>query len=281
MATMRRTSQRVTLLMLVLASITVLTLDYHGAANRGLTKVRNGVLDGLAPIQRGIAAVLHPIGDAFAGAAHYGALQQQNEVLQTEVGNLRRQVAADNVASQQARELLKLQSLPFVGNTPQIDAEVLSGPTSDFAYTLEIDKGTAAGIGVGEPVVGKGGFVGTVVSAGRSTAEVRLLQDNATDVGVKLGAAGTATGVVTGQGRDSSLGLQILAGAGTVHKGEWAFTSGTSAAGASAYPAGIPVATVTAVHRSPGGFNDSFTLEPLVNPASLQYVAVLQWLPPA
>lgn len=278
---MRRTSQRVTLLMLVLASITVLTLDYHGEASRGLTDVRNGVRDGLAPVQRAIASVLHPIGDAFAGAAHYGAVQQQNKALQQQIGALRRRVAADNVASQQARELLKLQGMPFVGNTPQVDAEVLSGPTSDFAYTLEIDKGTAAGIGVGEPVVGAGGFVGTVVAAGTSTAQVRLLQDNATDVGVKVGAAGRATGVVTGQGRDSALGLQILAGASTVHKGEWVFTSGTSAAGASAYPSGIPVATVTAVHRSPGGFNDTFTLEPLVNPATLQYVAVLQWLPPA
>lgn len=278
---MRRTSQRVTLLMLVLASITVLTLDYHGEANKGLTQLRNGVLDGLAPVQRAIGAVLHPIGDAFAGAAHYGSVQQQNQALQQQIGALRRQVAADNVASAQARQLLKLERLPFVASTPQIVAEVLSGSTSDFAYTLEINKGTSSGIGVGEPVVGAGGFVGTVVAAGRSTAQVRLLQDNASDVGVKLGVAGTATGVVTGQGRDSALGLQILAGASTVRKGEWAYTSGTSAAGASAYPAGIPVATVTAVHPSAGGFNDTFTLEPLVNPTTLQYVAVLQWLPPA
>lgn len=278
---MRRTSQRVTLLMLVLASVTILTLDYHGAANRDLSRVRSSVLDGLAPIQRGIADVLHPIGDAFAGAVHYGALQRQNEALQQQIGRLRREVAADDVASQQSREILKLQSLPFVGNTKEAVAQVLSGPTSDFSYTLEIDKGTASGIGVGEPVVGASGFVGTVVAAGASSAQVRLLQDSGSDVGVKLGAAGTATGVVTGEGRDSSLGLQILAGAAMIHKGEWAFTSGTSGAGASAYPAGIPVATVTAVHRSPGGFNDSFTLEPLVDPSTLQYVAVLEWLPPA
>jgi rod shape-determining protein MreC len=278
---MRRTSQRVTLLMLVLASVTVLTLDYHGTASKDLTKVRSGVLDGLAPIQRVIASVLHPIGDAFVGAAHYGAVQQQNEVLQEQIGRLRQQVAADAVASEQARQILKLQALPFVGNTQQVDAEVLSGPTSDFAYTLEIDKGTSSGVGVGEPVVGDAGFVGTVISAGRTSAQVQLLQDSHTDIGVRLGVAGQATGVVTGQGRDSPLGLQLLAGAGTVHKGEWAYTSGTTAAGASAYPAGIPVATVTAVHRTPGDFNDSFTLEPLVNPATLQYVAVLRWLPPA
>lgn len=278
---MRRTSQRVTLLMLVLASITVLTLDYHGEANRGLTHVRNGVLDGLAPIQRVVAAVLHPVGDAFAGAAHYGSVQQQNQVLQSAIGTLRREVAADNVATAQAKELLKLQALPFVGNIPQVDAQVLSGPTSDFKYTFEIDKGTSSGVGVGMPVVGSGGFVGTVQSAGASTAQVVLLQDQGSDVGVRLGTRGNATGVVNGQGRDSALGLQILAGASSVRRGEWAYTSGTSSAGASAYPAGIPVATVTAVHSSPGGFNDTFTLEPLVDPSTLEYVAVLQWLPPA
>ena len=33
--------------MLVLASLTVLSLDYHGEASRGITHVRNGVADAL------------------------------------------------------------------------------------------------------------------------------------------------------------------------------------------------------------------------------------------
>lgn len=278
---MRRSSQRVTLLMLVLASVTVLTLDYHGEANRVITRVRSGVGDGLSPIQRAIAAVLHPIGDAVAGAFHYGSLQQQNEALQEQLGRLRQELATNQQAVASARSLISLDHLSFVGNIPQRDAEVISGPTSDFAYTLEIDLGTAAGVAPGMPVVGGRGFVGTVVSAGRSTATVRLLQDVSTAVGVRLGASGTDLGVVSGAGRQSNLTVQLFSSSQPIHTGELAYTSGTSSSGVSAYPAGLPVATVSAVRSSPGGLGESITLVPLVDPSTLQYVSVLLWTPPA
>lgn len=280
-ATRRTTNQRITLLMLVLASVTVLTLDYHGEANTLITRARTSVGDALAPIQRVIADVLHPIGDAVAGSVHYGALQRQNQVLEGQIGALRREVQADDEASAEAKVLLRLDHLPFVGNLAHRDATVISGPTSDFEDTLEIDQGTSSGVAPGMPVVGGSGFVGTVISAGRSQAVVRLLQDARSAIGVRLGLTGNDVGVITGQGRQSKLSLQLFSTNSPIHRGEYAYTSGTSAAGVSAYPSGIPVATVTAVHRSPGGLGVDVTLAPLVDPTTLEYVAVLLWTPPA
>lgn len=281
MATTRRTSQRLTLLMLVLASITVLTLDYHGEANRVIGAVRNRVGDGLSPLQRAVAALLHPLGDSVAGAFHYGSVQQQNQSLQAEIGRLRRQLAADQAASASATALLGLDHLPWVGNVAQRDAEVLSGPSSNFEYTLEIDRGSADAVAAGMPVVGADGFVGTVLSTGAHQSVVRLLQDPRSAVGVRIGIDGSDVGVVSGQGRHRSLSIQLLSTASRVHRGEWVYTSGTSSSGVSAYPAGIPVATVSAVHATSGGLGENVTVTPLVDPSSLEYVAVLLWTPPA
>ncbi|MDA8296557.1 MAG: rod shape-determining protein MreC [Actinomycetota bacterium] len=281
MATTRRTSQRVTLLMLVLASITVLTLDYHGEANKVITSVRNRVGDGLSPIQRAIAAVLHPIGDAVSGAFHYGAVQQQNQVLMNEIGTMRRELAANNQASAEARSVLALDHLPWVGNLTPLDAVVLAGPSSNFEYTMEIDRGSSSGVAAGMPVVGASGFVGTVVSTGANHAVVRLLQDPRSTIGVRIGDRGTDLGIVTGAGRHANLAVTLFSSHTPIHKGELVYTSGTSGSGVSAYPAGIPVATVTSVHATTGGLGVTVSLRPLVDPTTLEYVAVLLWTPPA
>lgn len=267
--------------MLVLASITVLTLDYHGEANKVISRTRSHVVDVLSPIQRAMAAVLHPIGDTVAGAFHYGAVEQQNQALRAELGTLRRQLSAGQQASAEAKGVLALDHLPFVGNITQRDAVVLSGPSSNFDYTVEINTGSSAGVAPGMPVVGAAGFVGTVVSTGAHHAVVQLLQDPRSAVGVRLGLSGTDLGVVSGAGRHSDLSVQMFSTASPVHRGEWAYTSGTTSAGVSAYPAGIPVATVSAVRKRSGGLGETVTLRPLVDPTALEYVAVLLWTPPA
>lgn len=277
MASTRRTSQRVTLLMLVLASVTVLTLDYRGEVSHGITHVRNAARDVLAPLQRGIAAALHPIGDLFAGAARYGSVQAQNQQLQTSIGDLRRKMSEYAAEQQQLRQIAALDKVPFVSNITMIDAEVLSAPTSNFRDTLELDRGTSSGVAVGEPVVGSNGLVGTVTSAGSSTATVQLITDTRSSVDIRLDADASGFGVVTGRGQGELLNLQLVSGSPYVK--ETVYTAGTVAAGAGAYPAGLPVGTVSSVHSSPGGFSNTATVTPLANLDSLQYVGVLLWLP--
>lgn len=262
--------------MLVLASITVITLDYHGEVSRGITHVRNTVRDALAPAQRGIAAALHPLGDVFAGAFHYGALETQNQRLQQQVGRLQAAAAESAFATRQASSVLSLAGLPFVANIVTTPAEVISAPTSNFEYSLTIDRGTTSGVGPRMPVVSGRGLVGTVLDAGSSTALVRLITDKASSVGVTFGAGGqAASAIADGQGVGEPLAIESISGP-TPTKGETVFTSSTDAG---AYPAGIPIATVTSVHTSIGGLTTSVTARPLVDLDVVQYVGVLEWLP--
>ena len=143
MATSRRnTSQRLTLVILLLASITVITVAYKGEARHVIGSVRNGAGDVVAPVQRGIAAVLHPIGNLFAGMAGYGGALSENQRLQLEVGQLRRQLIEAGQAQQQLDQLRTDENLPFADGIPEVLGEVISSPSSNFDLTIEIDRGT-------------------------------------------------------------------------------------------------------------------------------------------
>jgi rod shape-determining protein MreC len=272
----RNTSQRLTLVILLLASITVITIAYRGEARNAITSARNGAGDVLAPVQRVIAAVLHPIGNLFAGAVNYGGALSENQRLQLEVGTLRRQLIQAQLAQEQLDQLRSQQHLPYAAGIPTVTAEVISSPASNFDQTIEIDRGTSDGVGVGMPVVSGVGMVGTVISAGRSTAVVQLLTDPRSDIGVRFGPADIA--IAQGQGAGNPLQLQDVSESSTTRRGAPVVTSGLDTA---AYPSGIPVGTVSSVRHPGGSLTTQVLVNPLVNVSVLQYVTVLQWLAPA
>lgn len=262
--------------MLVLASITVLTLDYRGAVARDITHLRNGVRDALSPVQRGVAATLHPVGDIFSGAFHYGALQNENRRLQDALGALQARQSESDFAARQADNLLAVAHLPFVQNITTTPAEVISAPTSNFQFTLEIDRGTGAGVGPRMPVVASRGLVGTVLEAGRTTSTIRLVTDRSSSVGVTFGTGpGAGSAIADGQGLGQPISIDELSGPAP-RVGAVVFTSGTDGG---AFPAGIPVATVTAVRVAAAGLTVAVTARPLVDLTTLQYVSVCEWLP--
>lgn len=277
MATSRRnTSQRLTLVILLLASITIITLDYRGEARSAITSTRNAVADALSPVQQAVATVLHPIGNLFSGAVNYGGVLNENQRLQYEVGQLRLQVAQSRFAQQQLQEILATQHLPFSGGIPQVLGRVISAPSSNFQLTIEIDRGTSSGVGIGMPVVSGAGLIGTVVAAGKSTSTIRLITDPLSSVGVRYGT--NAVAVADGQGRGDALNLRFVTSTAAPHLGEPVVTSGLNPA---ALPSGIPVGTVSSVRHSGGAITSQVLVDPAVNLDNLQYVAVLQWFPPA
>ncbi|HEV2361882.1 MAG TPA: rod shape-determining protein MreC [Acidimicrobiales bacterium] len=272
----RHTSQRLTLVMLVLASITFITLDYRGDAKSTITSVRNGARDALAPVQRVISDLLRPVGDFFAGSVNYGHIQAQNEALQKEIGEMELKLAQSGASEQQLQQLLAQENLPFVENIPTVLAQVIVGPTSNFQLTIEIDRGTAQGVGVGMPVVAGPGLAGTITSAGADTATAQLITDANASIGVRFGNDEIA--VVNGEGASAPLSLAFVQSGESAKTGDEVYTSGLAGA---AYPADIPIGTVSSVQSTKGTYTQVVTVKPAVDFSHLDYVTVLQWLPPA
>jgi len=269
----RSTRPRYALLLLVLASVSIITLDYRGSG--AVTAVKTHVQDALTPVQAAVSGALRPVGNFFEGAVSYGSLQSENARLRAENARLRGPSLRASAEERQTQQLMAQANLPFVPTIPKVVAEVIGPGPSNFEDTVEISKGTSAGARVGNPVVTGAGLVGRVVAASGNRATVILVSDPTSHIGVRFGPHGDL-GIVNGEDAGQPLGVDMVPLGAQVTKGEVMTTSGV---GQSIYPGGIPVGTVASNSASAGALQRQVTLSPVANLGQLDLVSVLQWVP--
>jgi rod shape-determining protein MreC len=276
MAVYRRTTRpRFTLLLLVLTSITIITLDFRGAGGGVIQSIKNGASDAFAPVQSAADSVLEPVGNFFQGMFNYGDLEAENERLREALANAEGARLRAEDADRERRALLDLENLDYVDNIPTVSARVITTSPSNFDLTVELDKGTDDGVAKGMPVIAGAGLVGRVVSVSATRATVLLVTDPSSSVGIRLTTSGDV-GVATGRGEGRTLTVDSIALDTDVAKDEVVVTSGLQQ---SVFPPSIPVGKVeTAVNRE-GEFEKQVRIRPVVDLRRLALVKVLQWSP--
>jgi cell shape-determining protein MreC len=148
----RRSRRTVTLVVLVVISLSIISLDLNGRTHSitsGVKSVANGVF---SPLRGAVVDLLSPIGSFFAGAVHYGALQSENEKLAAQLGHLRISQEEKGFQATQLRDVMALEHLPFLGALKTVTAQTSQVNTSNFTMTITVDKGRADGIQVGTPI---------------------------------------------------------------------------------------------------------------------------------
>jgi rod shape-determining protein MreC len=267
-----------TLVVLLLLSVTIITIDASGKGHSLTSGIKSVATDVFSPFRSGFNDIIDPIGDFFAGAVHYGALEQENHKLQAQIGALRQQAAqtpAQQKQLRQLKELLATLNLPATAQTlPRVYAQATSRNTSNFASTITIDKGRSQGVVVTDPVMGAGGLVGRVVAASHDSATVQLITDGQFKVGVVYGHDQFAT--VQGQGAGKPLAVNFVGPNTPVTVGTSMLTNGLTG---SSYPMNLPVGTITSVRSVTGAIQKDVTAKPAADLGTLTYVAVLQWSP--
>lgn len=264
---------RFTLLLLVLTSVTLLTLDFRG--DGAMAGVRSAAREVLAPVQGFSAAVTRPLSDIVQGVIHRGDLEAENAQLRAQLEEARGAEAEAEDALRERRALLDIQDLDFTGDIPSVPARVISNTPSNFELTVVIDRGTAHGIADGMPVVTGAGLVGRVTEVSSSRSVVRLLTDLTFSVGVRFTGSGEV-GVATGRGRRDPMRVDLVATDTPIKKRELVVTSGLQQ---SAFPAGIPVGRVFSTQSVAGEDQKRVKVNPLVDLRKLAFVKVLQWSP--
>lgn len=275
----RRSRRTLTIfLLLVLVSVTVITLDESGRTHHITSGIKSVATDVFSPVRSGIDAILRPVGDVFAGAIHYGSLQQENQKLRAEISALSQEVAEAPYQSRQRQQLEQIMAeakLPTVARLSSVVAETVAKSPSDFTVTITIDKGRDQGVAATDPVIGGGGLVGRVLQASHDSATVLLITAGQSEVGVTFGSP-PQYAVAVGNGEGKPMSGEFISPGVPVHVGEKMYTNGLAGA---AFPKGIPVAAVTSV-RTPAGASQQFVhLRPLADLSTLAYVLVVQWSP--
>jgi rod shape-determining protein MreC len=266
------TGSRTRFVILVLASITLLTVGLRDAPV--VREVREGASVVLNPVQGAVDTVTAPVRNAWHGVTDYDDLQRENDKLRAQVEAADANGVRASDAERQLSELSASLDLPWAGNVKTATARVVSGPRSNFSHAVEIDKGTDDGLAVGMPVVTGAGLVGRVSQATGGSSTVELLTDPEFLVGVRLSTTGDL-GTARGQGRHDPLSVDsAISPSAKVPKGTGVVTSGVDR---SAYPPGIPVGTVTATRQGSGGLALDLDVDPLVDVEQLSYVSIMLW----
>jgi rod shape-determining protein MreC len=262
---------------LVLAALTLVTIDARSHDSGVLSDIRSKVSDAFTPLQNATHAVLRPIGDFLSGALDYGSLRAENQRLRNEVAGLQNQAIQAAGDETSAEEVLRESGLPFVGSIRTVAVKVIDQGSSNFENTLTVNKGTSSGIVAGQPVVSAGGLVGTVASVNTTSAVIDLITDPSFAVGVKLpgGNVGTAQGV----GRNQPLKVTVVStanpnGPPKVKGGEPVLTSGLNL---EKFPPNIPVGKVVKSVTTEAGDEPVISLAPLADLNQLDFLEVLLW----
>ncbi len=130
-----------------------------------------------------------------------------------------------------------------------VPAKVIAfGPGEGFDWTITIDVGKSSGVAVDQTVTSAGGLVGRVLHADASTAVVLLAVDPGSGVGVRDVRSGELA-LATGAGT-AGFTVTPLSPVADLKAGD---QLETGPAGSSTYAAGLPIATLSAVHATATG----------------------------
>ena len=254
---------------LLLASFTLITLDLRGDGGP-VSGIRSAAGSVFGPVERGVSAVVTPIGRFFGGLTDDE--QARLDQLEEENAALRLQQRTDDYTRSRAQQLDDLLKVAGLGRYKILPAQVIAiGPAQGFAWTVEIDAGTRDGIQPDMTVINGDGLVGRVKSVTESTATVLLLVDPEATVGVRVEGNGQL-GLVSGAGLQA-MQLEMTDPKAPLSTGDRLVTFGSK--NGRPYVPGVPVGVVGAVATEPGSLVRVATVDPYIDPTSLELVGVV------
>ena len=271
-----RRPSRAVLVLLLLASFTLITLDARGGDDSPLEPVRSAMGDVLGPVENATAATVRPFAAIPGFFRTTGGLRRDVARLEAENSQLRGELAGVSVDRNRAAELDGLLATSRSTGYALVPARVVAmGPAQSFSRTVTIDAGTRAGIRPDMTVLNNDGLVGRVVRADRSTATVLLLVDQDSVVGGRLGSS-MEVGLLRGRGTvggDERLDLDLVDPSATVNRDDVLVTWGSKKG--APYVAGVTIGRVTAVASTPRQQSVQAVISPYVDFTSLDLVGVV------
>ena len=176
--------RRRTMIILLLTSVLLITLDLRG--NAVFNAARSGFGYAMQPFEVAGEVVTRPVSRVWDGMTKVDDLEQQNQELQREIDTQRGDQVAWQAALQENRELraaLNLESLTSLGRKT---CQVIGSSPSNFDQRVEIDCGSLDSLRVGMPVVNDAGLVGKITNVSPEASIVMLVTDPLYSVPVKV-----------------------------------------------------------------------------------------------
>jgi rod shape-determining protein MreC len=264
------------LVLLLLACLTVLTLDARGGTHSPMEPLRTAVGDVVGPVETGTAVAVRPFRKVAGYLGSNDRLRKQVATLSAENSRLRSRVEAQPLDRNRLAELDGLTRTAQRTGYSLVAARVVAmGPSQSFSRTVTIDAGSSSGVHANETVVNNDGLVGRVLRVTRTTATVLLVVDRDSVVGGRLGS-NMELGFIHGRGTTGNadqLDLDLMDSSVSPARGDVVVTWGSQ--GGAPYVAGIPVGKVVSVWSTPRQMAKHAVIQPFVDFTALDVVGVV------
>jgi rod shape-determining protein MreC len=242
-------------LALAIVSALLMTIDVN---SRLLQPMRSVLATIVSPIYVIAESPYHVSNEARETLSTRESLMTENAQLEQrnlELSTMAQQFVALREENARLRQLL--------GSRQRLGAEVLVAELigvipSPNTYQVEIDKGAADGVFVGQAVIDAEGLFGQVVEVAQFSSRVMLVIDAAHAVPVQVNRNDFRS-IAAGTGRTDRLELEYVPVTADIRVGDLLVTSGLGGH----FPRGYPVGEVTAVVVEPTMTYAQVTAKPL------------------
>jgi rod shape-determining protein MreC len=258
----------VVLVVLLVAAVALIALNYSDGSNAALRALRNAGSSVFGGGEHAASSVARFFSSSGSSAS-------QVRTLQEEVAKLRAQLSGERLSKSDYAQLRKLLQVAGAAQYRVVAASVIAVGTG-FQQTVTIDVGTADGVRAGDTVLNGDGLVGAVTSATSSTATVLLASSPAAAVGAQVSPSGDL-GLVAGPGKTASsrglMHLQMLSSSAVLKPGDQLVTS--ASVRDRPYVPGVPIGFITKLVNENGALTEAAMVRPYVDYTALGIVGVV------
>lgn len=208
-------------------------------AARGHDGVRDGFEAGAAPVSGVLAAPARWIGGFGSGIGDYFFAVRENRRLRAENARLQQeveQVTALRTLNARYEALLQMRIEPAMRT---VGARAVTDARGPFSRARLLDRGSSAGVEVGNPVVNEHGLVGRITGLTGSVSRMVLLTDVSSQAPV-LVTRTDARAILRGDGSDTPRLDFLRGGEEALQAGDQILSSGDGGL----FPRGMPVGVV-------------------------------------
>ncbi|MCZ7661661.1 MAG: rod shape-determining protein MreC [Thermoleophilia bacterium] len=270
---------------LVLTALVLLSAFFREPATGVLHSVQRSGFDVLSPLQSLASRAVQPFQDGYRWSKDLMRANSRNREMTRELESMRGQLVLLEEARQENDRLKSLLELKDADIFPKgstfVTARVIGRSPTRWQEWVQIDRGTADGVALNQPVVGATiptdqslsgkGLVGKVIAVGEHAAQVQLIIDPESSVAaVVQGASDRPEGIVEGM-IPGKLLMDFVERDKVVELKRIVITSGFG----QIFPKGIPIGLVESVGEEDVNIYKQIEVRPFVDFSILEEVMVL------
>jgi rod shape-determining protein MreC len=269
-----RTSRRRSVAFLVLVATTLVLMAF--SSNPVVREFQSGIGFAFRPIQGAMDSVATAAASIGKAISEVDRLRIDNDRLRAENERLAIENRRAEEVTRENELLTGLLQLRAGIDYQTVAASVIARESSEFRRVITLDKGTDAGVAVGDVAIAIGGaLAGRVAEVGPDSATVVLLSDSTSTVIGQL-TSSAATGEVVGQ-LGGVLVMQQIDSTERIDIGDEVVTAGIELGGGvrSPYPKGLLIGQVVDVRRDANDVVQTAYLNPTANLDKIEYLLVI------